>query len=447
MAGKPITVSQLNHYINRVLVTDSLLVDVLVTGEVSGTKIHTSGHTYFTLKDKTSKINCFFSSYIAQKSQILPQDGMEMWVRGQISVYEAGGYYSIHVKELIGAGEGDLAVAFQQLKEKLEKEGLFSVAHKIKLPVFPVEIAVITSETGAAIQDILSILTSRNPGLTIRVFPSLVQGEQAPVQLIRQLKRVQELFPNTDVIILGRGGGSLEDLWAFNNEDLARAIYNCSIPIISAVGHETDFTITDFVADVRAETPTAAAVMAVPNIKEWKDRLLYLGRELQKEMVNRIQQKSLELKGYQWEHLYRILVQRMEDEHKGIEKTMQSMGRDLDNQFIQYQMKVDELYEKMDLTKRWSLHSMKCQHIHLQLRERMETTLRDKRRSLATLWNTMEDLDPFQIMERGYGILLNSEGKSVNSVMTLQTGEAVSFILKDGNAEAEIKSIKEKNHG
>ncbi len=405
MAPKPITVSQLNHYINRVLGTDSLLTDVLVVGEVSGYKVHASGHIYFTLKDQGSKMNCFFPFQLARSAEFLPEDGMEIWVKGQIRVYEAGGYYSLHVREITASGEGGFAVAFQRLKEKLEKENLFSPEHKKKIPSFPQEVAVITSETGAALKDILSILTSRNPGLTIRIFPSLVQGEQAPKQLIRQLDRVQELFPSTDVILLGRGGGSLEDLWAFNNEELARAIYQCSIPVISAVGHETDFTIADFVADARAETPTAAAVMAAPNIGEWKERICHLEKELYENIIRCIDGKSLIIKGYQWEHLHRLLQQRIQDQQEGLASIRSQMARDLNNRVIQKEMRME------------------------------------------SLWASVEDLDPFRVMERGYGIILNQEGKAVKSAFALKPAENITILMKDGEASADVISIKEKDHG
>ncbi len=268
MALKPITVSQLNRYIGKVLSTDPILGNVSVQGEISNLKYHGSGHVYFTLKDAGSKINCFLHASAAENLRYELTDGIEAVVMGYLSVYEAGGYYSLNVRDVEISGAGSLAAAFKALFKKLEKEGIFDPEYKKPIPAFPSEVCVITSETGAAVRDILKIIRSRNRLVNVVVIPCLVQGKSAAADIAASIALANERFPEADVIITGRGGGSAEELWAFNEEIVARSIFASRIPVISAVGHETDFSISDYVADCRAETPTAAAVMAVPDTSE-----------------------------------------------------------------------------------------------------------------------------------------------------------------------------------
>ena len=273
MALRPITVTQLNDYIARVFDSDTLLMNVAVTGEISNLKYHSSGHVYFSLNDENSKVNCFLpSSYVKNLSYELG-DGLEITASGKVNVYRRGGYYSLFVRSIQVAGEGNLSMAFQLMKEKLEKEGLFDPAHKRPIPAFPHKIGILTSSTGAAVQDIVKIIRSKNELVDILIFPVQVQGEGAAQNIADTLKFVNDSYDDIDTLIVGRGGGSQEDLWAFNEEVLARAIYDSRIPVISAVGHEIDFSISDFVADLRAETPTAAADIAVPDIGELVERL------------------------------------------------------------------------------------------------------------------------------------------------------------------------------
>ena len=273
MALRPITVTQLNDYIARVFDSDTLLMNVAVTGEISNLKYHSSGHVYFSLSDENSKVNCFLpSSYVKDLSYELG-DGLEITATGKINVYRRGGYYSLFVRHIQVAGEGNLSMAFQLMKEKLEKEGLFDPAHKKQIPSFPYKIGILTSSTGAAGRDIVKIIRSKNDLVDILIFPVQVQGEGAAQNIAETLRFVSDNYDDIDTLIVGRGGGSQEDLWAFNEEILARAIYDSKIPVISAVGHEIDFSISDFVADLRAETPTAAADIAVPDIAELIEKL------------------------------------------------------------------------------------------------------------------------------------------------------------------------------
>ena len=273
MALKPITVTQLNHYISRVLTTDPLLGNLTVTGEISNLKYHSSGHLYFSISDENSKINCFFPAQYARGLHYELGDGLAVIIHGYLNVYKKGGTYTLFVRSIEIAGEGNLAMAFQMLKEKLDAEGLFDPAHKKPIPRFPRRIGIVTSNTGAAVRDIIKIIESRTSLTDMIVFPVLVQGSEAAADIAATIDMINRDFDNIDTLIVGRGGGSMEDLWAFNEEVVARAIYRSRIPVISAVGHEIDFTIADFVADRRAETPTAAAEMAVPDIRELMQRV------------------------------------------------------------------------------------------------------------------------------------------------------------------------------
>ena len=264
---KPITVQELNRYIKEKVDGDEFLNNVYVKGEISNFKLHYTGHMYFTLKDENSLIKCImFKSYTPHLS-FMPKDGMKVLVLGSVSVFERDGVYQIYCKAMRQEGMGTLYEEYQKLKAKLEKEGLFDTSHKRKIPMFPKTIGVLTSSTGAVIRDIINVSTRRNPNVHIRLLPVPVQGPGAAEKIAEGIKKMND-ENLADVLIIGRGGGSLEDLWPFNEEIVARAIYDSKLPIISAVGHETDFTIADFVADLRAPTPSAAAELAVPNISD-----------------------------------------------------------------------------------------------------------------------------------------------------------------------------------
>ena len=286
MAVKPISVSQLNRYIARVLGTDPILSALSVSGEISGLTRHSSGHWYFDLKDKSSKVRCFLHAARVQRLRFEIDAGMEVVVFGNINVYEPGGYYSFNVNDIQPVGEGALAAAFEKLRKKLEAEGLMDPAHKRAIPAFPRRIGVVTSPTGAAIRDIITTVKRRSPLVDILLYPALVQGEGSAATVCEGIKTLNEKFPKLDVIIVGRGGGSAEDLWTFNEESVARAVYGSAIPVISAVGHEVDTVMTDLVADLRAATPTAAAELAVPHAGNLRDRIAACSPEKSYELLN-----------------------------------------------------------------------------------------------------------------------------------------------------------------
>ncbi len=293
MAIKPITVSQLNDYISRVIGTDPLLGAVVVKGEISGLKYHDSGNVYFSIIDGLSKINCFLAEEYKNMLHYSLDNGMEVVLNGNVRVYKKNGSYSLYVTNVEVSGEGSLAIAFQKMKSKLDQEGFFDKRHKKPIPEFPEKIGVITSNTGAAVRDILKIIRQRNDYVNVTVFPVLVQGEYAAENIAGMIDYVNKHFEDIDTLIVGRGGGSTEDLWAFNEEVVARSIYDSRIPVISAVGHEIDFTIADFVADKRAETPTAAAQMAVPDTAELRKILNDKKENLLLQLANKVRYNML----------------------------------------------------------------------------------------------------------------------------------------------------------
>ncbi len=396
MGRTPVKVSQLNTYIGRILKTDPILSSVNVIGEISNLKFHSSGHVYFSLKDETSRVNCFLPSRILPQIICPMEEGMEVVVSGYISVYERGGYYSLNVTGLETAGIGELAKQFELLKKKLEQEGLFDPAAKKPLPFFPEKVAVVTSPTGAAIRDILKIIKSRNDYVDILICPVLVQGPRAAADIAAGLDRINREHKDVDVIICGRGGGSMEELWAFNEEAVARSIARSEIPVISAVGHETDVTIADFVADIRAETPTAAAQMAVPDTARLKETLtLYL-----KEMREHLQM-----------HL-RICENRL----RALDPSAFAQG--IRTKLSYEQVFVDDLAERMERDLR-----MKLQNAQQRLQHQFEV---------------LEAGDPYGILQRGYSMVTAADGSIVRSIDQLSPEDNVTIRTGGGSAEARI---------
>jgi len=378
MGLKPVSVSRLNAYIKRILQSDPILGNVSVIGEISNLKYHSSGHVYFTLKDENSKINCFLSADQRRYLRYELDNGMEITASGYIYLYERGGSYSLNVNNIEVSGLGDLQIAFQQLKDKLQKEGLFDPQYKKPLPLYPKKVAVVTSPTGAAVRDVISIITNRWPLTDILVCPCLVQGPEAARDVAGTIEAVNAQCPDVDVMIVGRGGGSMEELWAFNEEVVARAIFLSRIPVISAVGHETDFTIADFVADRRAETPTAAAQLAVPDRNVLYTRLHDQKRSLIDRLQKRLRMAELRLQSWSPQRLGMVLSQKI---HK-------------------YELKVLQLEQQLQLK------------------------------------------NPSLILERGCGILFDLEGKSIRSVEDAAPGQKIRVRLSDGTLFCDITEIE-----
>ena len=402
MGLKPVSVSQLNSYIKRILQTDPILGNVSVTGELSNVKYHSTGHVYFSLKDEKSTIRCFLPSGNADNIAFRLEDGLEVNVYGYLYLYEKGGYYSINVKDIEESGEGRLMAEFRALKRKLEGEGLFDQEHKKPLPSFPSQIAVVTSATGAAVRDIIKIIKNKNDYVNVLIYPVTVQGPSAAGEIAEAIDDINRRFTDIDVIITGRGGGSIEELWAFNEEKVARSIYKSSIPVISAVGHETDFTIADFVADRRAETPTAAADMAVPDTTELRDYINNLDKELSRSIRIRIQQA---------------------------ENSLNLMN--------------PELFMRQ-LKSRTVMAQMKCDGIYQQLNSQMDSKLTDFTKRVELAGQVINSSNPDLILARGYAIVRNSQGKIVKNASEVSIGDTIDISLAEGKARATVIDEKEK---
>ncbi len=410
MALKPIKVSQLNKYIGRVMQTDPILGNVSVIGEISNLKYHGSGHVYFTLKDDTSKVNCFMPSSIVGNMRFQLADGMEVVAAGYISVYEKGGYYSLNVRDVQVSGEGGLALAYKAMYERLLKEGLFDAAHKKPLPAFPKKICVITSPTGAAVRDILKIIRSRNNVVDVMVYPCLVQGDGAAAQIAAAIDDVNARFSDTDVMIVGRGGGSLEELWAFNEETVARSIYESDIPVISAVGHETDFSISDYAADMRAETPTAAAAMAAPDTFRLRDELDGIIAAMSSRLNRMKEMKSESLKRYAPQMLSMIFSRRISDASHMTERLADSMKNGI------------------------------------------ESRIKTASASVEKFGVMLGAGDPQRIINRGYAVVRDAEsGSIISDAQQLTDGMSVTVRMRGGEATADITGVtgygSEKENG
>ena len=412
-----LTVSQLTKYIKYKLDNDVNLREVYLKGEISNFKAHTRGHFYFTIKDEGSRINAVMFASSASKVKFTPEDGMKILVSGRISVYEATGGYQIYVNEMMEDGVGNLYVAFEQLKKKLASEGLFDERRKKPIPKIPEKVGVITAPTGAAIRDIISTINRRFPLTEVILFPSLVQGEGAKEDIVRQINRARDY--NLDVLIVGRGGGSIEDLWAFNEEIVARAIYECPIPVISAVGHEIDFTIADFVADLRAPTPTGAAEIAVPNKSDVINYINQLNLRCQKNIKTILELKKKRLDSIKSHYI-------------------------LNNPLDLYSAKIQKLdYLTESLIKNYKViidkKKIKLNNIKTRPLFSNPLVILDKTKQKYTLLlSKLDTLSPLKTLERGYGIIKINE-KAITSIKDLKKDDLINIELKDGSVSAIIK--------
>ena len=361
MKYNAVTVTQLNKYIKERFDEDENLNAILVKGEISNFKNHYTGHLYFTLKDENSLIKCIMFKSYAEKLAFKPTDGMKVMVFGSVSVFERDGVYQIYVKTMLEDGMGDLHEKFEQLKAKLEKEGLFDSSHKKTIPLYPKVVGVLTSQTGAVIRDIINVSTRRNPNVYIKLLPVPVQGPGAAEQIAEKIKIMNDK-KLADVIIIGRGGGSLEDLWPFNEEIVARAIYDSELPIISAVGHETDFTIADFVADLRAPTPSAAAELAIPDVYELKQKINQYQNRYRMALKKKIEFMRLRYEKCMKSRAFTDPTRKIKDEYviidtfvKRLEMKIRNIQKEKINQYIALTTKLDTMSPLKTLTRGYSL--------------------------------------------------------------------------------------------
>jgi len=347
MKINPITVSELNAYIKDKVADDEYLNSVFVKGEISNFKHHYTGHMYFTLKDENSLVKCIMFKSSTATLNFMPKDGMNVMVLGSVGVFERDGVYQIYVKAMQEDGIGNLYEAYEKLKAKLESEGLFDEAHKKKIPFMPRIIGVLTASTGAVIRDIINVSTRRNPNVYIRLYPVPVQGEGAGIKIAKAINYMDENHL-ADVLIIGRGGGSLEDLWPFNEEVVARAIYDCDIPIISAVGHETDFTISDFVADLRAPTPSAAAELAVADISEIKNDIDLYKNRLKMCLKRKTESMRLEYEKIMNSRVYKDPYKDIKDYYLQVEKYLKDIEKNTLQNYKDSKIMATKLITKLD---------------------------------------------------------------------------------------------------
>lgn len=422
MQDKYITVSQLTKYIKFKIDNDEHLNQVFLKGEISNFKAHTRGHFYFTIKDEYSRINAIMFASNAAKLKFMPEDGMKIMVTGRISVYEATGAYQIYVDDMIEDGVGNLYIKFEQLKKKLANEGLFAKEHKKEIPKIPQRIGVVTAPTGAAIRDILSTIKRRWPIAETILFPCLVQGENAADDIVKQINKAQEF--ELDVLIVGRGGGSIEDMWCFNEEQVAYAIYNSKIPIISAVGHEIDFTIADFVADLRAPTPTGAAEMAVPNKNDIINYLNQINIRLNKSILHTISTSKEKLSSLSNSFVLKNPISIYEIKEQKFDNLFEKLNIVIINLLKDYR----NIYElKFD-----------------KLNSNIVKTLEYNQNKYTNNLNKLEILNPLLTIKRGYSIS-KKNNKVITSINNINIGDKVDVSLTDGKLETTVIK-KEKNN-
>lgn len=393
-----LTVSELNARIKGLIESDPVLGSVCVRGELSNYKVYPSGHHYFTLKDAESSLRCVMFRFAASKLRFRPESGMGVTVWGRVSVYPRDGAYQLYCEDIMPEGAGDLQVAFEQLKEKLQREGLFDPAHKKPIPRYPERIAVITSSAGAAVHDIIRVLRKRWPVAKVILLPVRVQGVEAPPEIVGAI-RYANRYKVADVIITGRGGGSIEDLWAFNDERVARAIYESELPVISAVGHEPDVTIADYVADLRAATPSNAAELAAPDMSELREAIMSARARLDQAVDRSIRERRKRL------------------EELGSRRVMRSPTGFID----QRRLELDS--------------------IRLRLDSAATRKLGRERQQFAALAAKLDALSPLKVLGRGYSIALDSEGRAVKEAGQLRPGDRLSLRLAKGEADCLVESV------
>lgn len=391
----PMTVCELNNYIKDVIDNDFMLNNVYIKGEISNFKNHYSGHMYFTLKDEKSLIKCVMFKSYTSNLDFMPKDGMNVVVLGTVAVFERDGIYQIYVKGMEVDGMGALYTAYEQLKEKLEKEGLFDEKYKKKIPMLPTSIGVVTSKTGAVIRDIINVTTRRYPKVNIKLFPAAVQGKGASSTIVKAIQYFNR-EKNVDLIIVARGGGSLEDLWPFNEEETARAIFASEIPVISAVGHETDFTIADFVADLRAPTPSAAGELAVPSL----DEVIWKIQSTRRRLALALKKTVSDKRAY-YESIRNRKV---------------------------FKSPYDKIRE----------HELFLDSMIKRLQSKMQLRLKDDRILLIKHSTSLDKLSPLKTLARGYGIVENESGQVLKTVNELHEKDIIKIILQDGSKNAQI---------
>lgn len=421
MERRYITVTTLNKYLKNKFDTDPNIQTLGLKGEISNFKGHTRGHLYFTLKDEGSRINAVMFSTYASKLNFVPKDGMKVLVVGRVSVYEPTGGYQIYVNEMISDGVGNLYLKFEELKKKLSNEGLFNQEHKRPIPKFPKKIGIVTAPTGAAIRDILSTIKRRFPSTETILFPALVQGDLAAPDIVKQIKKADEY--NLDVLIVGRGGGSIEDLWAFNEEIVARAIYDAKTPIISAVGHEIDFTISDFVSDLRAPTPTGAAEMAVPNIIDVKNFINQLNIRLNKDISNIIEFNKKRLDNYKTNYVLINPLATFEIKEQKLDTLIDNLNNKIKNILDNNKKRLD------NVMKNYTINNP-------------DTILNRYNNTYELLLNKLNLLNPLNILSKGYSVV-KKDNNVIKDINDINIKDKLNIKLYKGNIDVIVEGKNE----
>lgn len=439
------TIKELNKYIRMKMESDPLLSEVWIRGEISNFTHHSSGHMYFTLKDADSRIKCIMFASHNQRLPFRPKEGTRVIARGNVTVFERDGQYQFYATHMQPDGIGSLYLAYEQLKSKLEQEGLFDASRKREIPKFPKSIGVVTSPTGAAVRDIMITLQRRFPQVNIVLYPVLVQGKGAAPSIVKAIRELN-LMNETDVLIVGRGGGSLEELWAFNEEMVARAIFESGIPVISAVGHETDFTIADFVADLRAATPTAAAELAVPHIQDLKEMLRQLQRSLRQGLQHKAARERERLARLQRSPALtqprRQLIQPIQQLDTLDRRLSAAMNSKVDAAAGQHG-KLHQTLLRFHPEAQLRGAAAHKQELVRRLNGQINVMLKERSAWLNGTIRQLDALSPLKVMSRGYSLIYDETGKKlVKSLNQVQPGDLVKIKVTDGELDAQVWGIR-----
>lgn len=446
MSENYLTVTALTKYLKRKIEMDRHLTNVWLKGEISNFNHHSRGHMYFTLKDEATRIQSVMFAGNNRTLTFDPENGMNVLVKGQVSIFERYGQYQLYVHQMEPDGLGSLFAAFEQLKKKLDQAGYFSPVHKKTIPTYPNHIGVVTSPTGAAIRDILSTLKRRYPFMKVTIFPVIVQGEQAAPSIVRGIEQAHEK-EDIDTIIVGRGGGSLEDLWAFNEEIVAKAIFNASIPIISAVGHETDHTISDFVADLRAPTPTSAAELAVPNYIEVRQQVQQYADRLKRAVDVNIQHKQNSLRQLDRSYLFRFpdqLTRQKEQQLDHMEVKLDHASRSVIDINKQLFTRILQQFNQVHPTFQLQEYMLQFNQVAKELETSMEQYTANKQQLFTTLLDKLMLLNPLEVMKRGFAIPYDANDNFITSVQQVRLSDDIYVNVQDGTLHCAVKHVKEK---
>ncbi len=438
MNTDPITVSELTGRIKSVLESDFHYVNV--TGEISNFKHHTSGHFYFALKDEKAQISALMWSSRNRQLGFKPEDGMKVNVKGKVTVYEGRGTYQIDVIEISKAGIGDIYVAIEKLKAKLKAEGLFDEVHKKKLPKFPERIILITSETGAALQDFYRVSSRRYPVIKLMLINSKMQGNESAIEIVRALRKANEKKYNADIIVLTRGGGSIEDLWVFNDESIARAIFDSGVPVVSAIGHEIDFTIADLTADLRAPTPSAAAEMILPDINELRRGVDEMDDNLKRDVFGKLELLSKALNSIEQSYYFRKPAERIRDLKSILDTISQSLKSNLMSRFERTRTHLSNIEKSYHFRKpadNIRNAKLKLDELSKSLNGIPESRIRSMRTLLNSSDSLLKSLNPENVLKRGFTLILKEE-KIIQKSVLLEKGDKVDIKFSDGSVPAFI---------